>query len=92
MQSAAVFFVLHLAMPLAHGQAPHAGLKDVPVDGLKKLYLSCDRAVAQGQLAPAGIMQCSVIYEELKLRAFGGDFARLHAWSRAQSPARDATR
>jgi hypothetical protein len=28
-----------------------------------------------------GVMECSVIYEELKRRVFGGDFGRLREWS-----------
>jgi hypothetical protein len=32
-------------------------------------------------------MKCSVVYEELKQRAFGGDFHKLLAWSKAQPPA-----
>lgn len=31
-------------------------------------------------------MQCSVVCEALKKRAFGGDFDRRLAWTRAQAP------
>jgi hypothetical protein len=34
---------------------------------------------------PTGsVAACSVVYEELKRRAFDGDFDRFLAWSRAQ--------
>ncbi len=51
---------------------------------LKRVYLACDQAAADGRLTSAGVMHCSVVYESLKRRAFGGDFDRLRAWSRAQ--------
>jgi hypothetical protein len=89
MQSAKVLLLLPLAMPIAYGQALHPQLKDAPVDELKKAYLSCDRAVVKGQLGKAGVMQCSLIYEELKQRAFDGDFLKLHAWSKSQPTSHD---
>lgn len=63
-------------------------LDTVSVDELKRIYLACGRAAESGRLETAGIMQCSIVYEALKRRAFGGDFARLLAWSRAQTSAR----
>lgn len=68
----------------AQGQAADSELKDVSVDELKRLYLSCDRAASEARLNTTGIMRCSVVYEELKLRAFGGDYDKLRAWSKAQ--------
>ena len=35
--------------------------------------------------------QCSLVYEEFKLRAFGGDFEKLHAWWLSQRVARQTT-
>lgn len=74
-----------LSVSIAQGQFPSGELKEVPIDELKKAYLACGRAAMSGQLNTAEIMQCSVVYEELKLRAFGGDFEKMRAWSRAQS-------
>lgn len=68
-----------LAAPLAHGQLP----RDLPVDELKRAYLSCSDAALGGRLGNGAIQQCSEVYEELKRRAFDGDFERLLAWSRA---------
>ncbi len=73
---------------MAHSQS-HAGKPIViPIDELKSVYLACNRAATGGQLNTGGIMKCSVVYEELKRRAFGGDFHKLLAWSKAQPPAR----
>lgn len=54
------------------------------VDELKRVYIACDKASERGLLAHWQIAQCSVIYEELKRRAFGGDFDQFHAWSRTR--------
>lgn len=76
-----------LAAPLAHGEPP----KDPSVEELKRAYLSCSDAALGGRLNNGGIQQCSVVYEELKQRAFDGDFERLLAWSKGQ-PAADPAR
>jgi hypothetical protein len=88
---AALMFV-SLAAPMAHGQSPDGGPQAVLIDELKSVYLSCSSAAADGRLDTAAIMQCSIVYEELKRRAFGGDFGRLLAWSRAQPPMQSAGR
>lgn len=56
----------------------------MPIGELKRVYLDCERAVLAGGLGGGGIMQCSIVYEELKRRAFSGDFQRLKAWSDQQ--------
>ena len=53
----------------------------MPLDGLKSTYLECERAAVNARLHTDEIMMCSVIYEELKHRAFDGDFPRLKAWA-----------
>lgn len=65
---------------------------DPTIGELKALYLRCSDAALQGRLASAEIGQCSIVYEELKRRAFDGDFDRLLAWSRAQAAMRTAQR
>jgi hypothetical protein len=57
----------------------------VTIEELKTIYLSCDREAMRARLTNAMIMQCSVVYEELKWRAFDGDFEKLLAWSRSQA-------
>ena len=54
---------------------------EMSVERLKSAYLECERAAVDGRLATGEIMLCSVLYEELKRRAFDGDFPRLKAWA-----------
>ena len=53
----------------------------VPLDRLKGAYLECERAAVSDRLPTGEIMLCSVIYEELKQRAFDGDFLRMKVWA-----------
>lgn len=50
------------------------------VDQLKRVYLDCEHHSQQGALPFSQAAYCSTVYEQLKARAFGGDFSRLHAW------------
>ena len=68
----------------AHGQADEGLSKAVPVDELKRLYTACERSSMRRVLGAEEIAQCSVVYEALKQRAFGGDLEKLLVWSRAQ--------
>lgn len=82
-------------LALALATATHADSTDdepgaAAIDKLKEAYLACNRDASSGGFNRAGIMRCSMIYEELKQRAFGGDFLRLLEWSSAQSPAQNA--
>lgn len=61
-------------------QPPAAVQTGMPVEALKRLYLDCERGVAAGEMRGGGVALCSIAYEELKRRAFGGDFGRLKAW------------
>jgi hypothetical protein len=79
-----------LAVPNAYGQSQYGEPKDVPIDELKRAYLSCSGAALSGRLSGGEIMACSLVYEELKRRAFGGDFHKLLAWSKTQPPAQRA--
>lgn len=54
------------------------GLSDA---NLKLFYLHCSRA-AKRSLGTGGVAVCSVGYELLLQRTFGGDFNALLAWSR----------
>lgn len=59
-------------------------LAKLSVDELKTAYLACDDAALTSRLTHSDVMRCSVLYEQLKLRAFDGDFDKLHAWSKAR--------
>lgn len=85
---AAPGLVLGLATTLAVSGDSRSALKNETVANLKISYLSCERAANSGRLASADIMQCSVIYEELKRRAFDNDFEKLNAWVRSQASER----
>jgi hypothetical protein len=50
------------------------------IEDLKGLYLSCEEAAIVSRLDSGDAMYCSVIYEELKKKAFAGDFKRMKAW------------
>jgi hypothetical protein len=65
-------------------------LRQIPVEELKATYLNCNREALAGRLDRGAIMGCSVVYEVLKEKAFGGDFAKLLIWSRAQEIASDS--
>ena len=88
LRSATTFapMLVALATSMAYGQSPNGDLKDASIDELKSAYLSCSGAAVSGRLNTGGITQCSVVYEELKQRAFGGDFAKLLDWSKAHPP------
>ena len=74
-----------LSATLAHGQPqPPAAAEEARIEMLKRACLSCSETALRGRLQTGAVQHCSVIYEELKWRAFGGDFLRLLAWSRAQ--------
>jgi hypothetical protein len=57
---------------------------------LKTAYLECENAAHAGRLGNGGAMQCSLYYEELKERAFGGSFIRLKKWYDSFLPGQDA--
>jgi hypothetical protein len=56
----------------------------VSIDELKRLYLSCSEEALSGTLSFEEILRCSAVYEELKQRAFGGDYDKFRAWSSTQ--------
>lgn len=62
-------------------------LQRASVDALKAVYLECNRETLAGHLDRGALMGCSMVYEALKRKAFGGDFLELLAWSRAQDAA-----
>jgi hypothetical protein len=81
-----LFFAV--AVPLAAAAEPdRSQLKHLTIDDLKAIYAACNDAVLNGRIDFGTVAQCSVVYEELKERAFGGDFARLREWSRSQPSA-----
>ena len=66
----------------ADGAAPPEAMDVVHPESLKLRYLQCEQAASQSPLDAPMVMSCSVVYEELKQRVFGGSFDALHAWGR----------
>lgn len=58
-------------------------LASVSVEALQRTYLECDRVATHTLLDLGSAAHCSMVGEELKHRAFGGDFERLISWWRA---------
>jgi hypothetical protein len=76
-----------ILIALPSGEAPPARAQssmEIPVDELKDLYLSCERAALTGDLGTDDVMQCSLIYEQLKQRAFENDFQSIRDWTDSQ--------
>ncbi len=55
----------------------------------KQFYLGCSSAALRGQLDGHEIAMCSIGYDFLLNRHFGGDIHALLAWSRSQPQDRD---
>lgn len=84
---ASTLLLAALVAASASGQVEPSGSKNLPIEELKSAYLSCEHASMRGRLDSPTVMQCSVVYEALKWRAFDGDFEKLLAWSRSQARA-----
>jgi hypothetical protein len=67
------------AVRQGHANSP---LETLSEPRLKSLYLTCSRAASRQLLASTEIGFCSVVYETLLTRVFGGDFHALLAWSK----------
>jgi hypothetical protein len=80
MRLLAVTLALAAASTAATAQSQRSHLAALTVDELKLAYLDCDRRAGQTMLGGAEAAHCSMTFEELKQRGFGGDFGRLHAW------------
>jgi hypothetical protein len=76
-----------LSLVMAISNPSRADLHD---DRLKNRYLDCENAAVHRALNEDEIVRCTMIYEELKGRVFGGDFRRLKAWFDAERDRRPA--
>lgn len=74
-----------LGPALDHESRLVAALRELPEYDLKAFYLRCSRVAVQRSLGSNEIALCSLGYEVLLKRTFGGDFFALLAWSRGQS-------
>jgi hypothetical protein len=69
---------------------PDLSRADATVVRLKSAYLDCENAAVNRALNAGEIARCTIIYEKLKGRVFGGDFRRLKAWFEAERDRRPA--
>jgi hypothetical protein len=49
---------------------------------LKRFYLECSRAAVRGRITSGDVQVCSVGYERLLQKSFGGDFRAFLDWRR----------
>jgi hypothetical protein len=75
--AAMMTFAAPPALPAAAGADP---TNQASIEELKTTYLRCERAAMTGGLNDGRVVECSIVYEELKRRAFGNDFRRLRTW------------
>lgn len=81
---------LTLVAASAYAQSSGAS-PEMSTEELKSVYLDCEREAVAGRLDAGTTMQCSTFYEELKRRAFDGDFESMRTWSDAQRRATGTT-
>jgi hypothetical protein len=84
----AMFGTLSISPLAALAEPDRSHIRHLSIDALKAIYLACNDGVMNGRLATGSVAACSVVYEELKERGFGGDFDRFLAWSRSQPSAK----
>ena len=77
--------------PVAPGMHPARLLESnvlaQPVADLEKAFWVCDHIAATRGVEATPVELCSVIYDVLKTRKFGGDFEQLLDWWRQNKPA-----
>jgi hypothetical protein len=84
---------LALSLGSVHAQSTQTSTpfpKHLTTTDLKRVFLACDKASSTARLALHDAVQCSMVYEELKARAFDGDYDKLLAWWRAHRSAPDS--
>jgi len=84
--------ILLSAASASAGPPDRSHLASVSVETLKLAYMECDRGATSALLGSAEAANCSQIHEDLKERAFGGDYGRLLAWWHAERNRKDAAR
>ena len=92
LQFSVALMVAGLLAFATHGYPINSTPIDSPVDALKRLYFVCERASANGTLSADGVAYCSIVYEQLKRRGFGGNVEELSAWAKAQQSMQNAAR
>lgn len=85
------------AVAIAGTTWTHAQTAPRPVSdaALEQAYWHCiaqdSRSTAAGvRMDESALVACSAISKELQMRRFGGDFGKLHAWTKARNGAMNA--
>jgi hypothetical protein len=73
--------MLALGVHNSNGADDPSGISSMSVDELKSVYLRCEQATTIRRLNGGDVMYCSLVYEQLKEKAFGGEFRRITYWS-----------
>jgi hypothetical protein len=55
-------------------------VSSMSIEDLKGIYLGCEQAATTRKLNGGDVIYCSLVYEELKEKAFEGDFRRIKSW------------
>lgn len=66
---------------LAHSAAAEDDMASYTTEQLITVYLDCERAALSQRQDQGEIMLCSLAYETLKMRSFGGDFHKMREWT-----------
>ena len=69
-------------VPLAPFEEAVAEIRTLTESELKRFYLQCSRASMLGRMSGGEIQLCSVGYEQLLQRVFGGNFREFLEWRR----------
>jgi hypothetical protein len=84
MRSLAFTLALAVVSTASMAQTDRSHVAALTADELKVIALECNRRASQTLLGVAEATHCSLAFEELKQRVFGGDFGRLLAWWQEQ--------
>ena len=68
--------------PLAPFEQAVAEIRTLTEAQLKRFYLKCARESVRGRISGGEIQLCSVGYEQLLQRVFGGNFREFLEWRR----------
>jgi hypothetical protein len=73
--------------PMPDRQERLAQLETLPDTCLKTMVVKCSDTASEQMLDPGSAATCSMSYEALLKRGFGGDFQAMLAWWRSQRTA-----
>ncbi len=75
---------MHDGHPMLHREERMAQFESLGEHCLKRLMVECNAAANSRLLDPGSAISCSIGYEALLKRGFGGNFQAMLAWWRSQ--------